>query len=380
MAPVVSQFARQLAHDVQQDDLAGITAAIARDGEVLWSRAFGWADRERQVPAARETIYKVGSISKTVTAALMATLVDEGMVSLSTPLEELVPEIGDIGDRPADANPALPMLRHVANHTSGLPDVPELPDASIGHVSIWKSKLLASIPTLRYRTRPGTEYHYSNVGYALLGLALDRAGNQDFVEQVRMRIFEPMGMTSSTYLIDANLRARLATGYYNRPGRPVNTEYPLRQHANSGYRVPGGGAYSTVDDLARLAAGVMGRGGRELFRPCRALGNAVRADARRWPHRSRLRHLPEGRGRPHLREPRGHGGRLQGLLHLRAGDGADGGPASQLQLGPDRPERDRPLAHLQLARGLRIPDSGPMTASLIPPAWLRLDRISIVRG
>ena len=265
VAPVVSQFARQLAHDVQQDDLAGITAAIARDGEVLWSRAFGWADRERQVPAARETIYKVGSISKTVTAALMATLVDEGMVSLSTPLEELVPEIRDIGDRPADANPAFPMLRHVANHTSGLPDVPELPDASIGHVSIWKSKLLASIPTLRYRTRPGTEYHYSNVGYALLGLALDRAGNQDFVEQVRMRIFEPMGMTSSTYLIDANLRARLATGYYNRPGRPVNTEYPLRQHANSGYRVPGGGAYSTVDDLARLAAGVMGRGGRELF-------------------------------------------------------------------------------------------------------------------
>ncbi len=265
VAPAVSQFSRWLAHDVQQDDLAGITVAVARDGEVLWSRAFGWADRERQVPAARETIYKVGSISKTVTAALMATLVDEGIVSLNTPLEELVPEIEDIRDWPADAHPALPMLRHLANHTSGLPNGPELPDASIGHVSIWKSKLLASIPTIRYRTRPGEEYHYSNVGYALLGFALDRAANQDFVEQVRMRIFEPMGMTSSTYLIDANLQARLATGYYNRPGQPVNTEYPLRQHANSGYRVPGGGVYSTVDDLARLAAGVMGRGGRELF-------------------------------------------------------------------------------------------------------------------
>ena len=127
VAPAVSQFARWLAHDVQQDDLAGITVAVARDGEVLWSRAFGWADRERQVPAARETIYKVGSISKTVTAALMATLVDEGIVSLNTPLEELVPEIEDIRDWPADAHPALPMLRHLANHTSGLPNGPELP-------------------------------------------------------------------------------------------------------------------------------------------------------------------------------------------------------------------------------------------------------------
>lgn len=265
VAPAVSQFSGWLAHDTEQDNLAGITAAIARDGEVLWSRAFGWADLERQIPAARETIYKVGSISKTVTAALMAALTDDGIVSLDTPLAELVPEIEDIRDRPSDADPALPMLRHLANHTSGLADLPELPDASTGHVSIWKSKLLASIPTIRYRTPPGQAYHYSNVGYALLGPALERAANHDFVEQVHMRIFEPMGMTSSTYLVDQTLQARLATGYYNRPGQPVNTEYPLRQHANSGYRVPGGGAYSTVDDLARFAAGVMGRGGRELF-------------------------------------------------------------------------------------------------------------------
>ena len=265
VAPAVSQFARQLAYDVEQDDLAGITAAIARDGEVLWWRAFGWADRDREIPAARETIYKVGSISKTVTASLMAMLVDEGTVSLNTPVEELVPEIGDIRDRPAGVNPSLPMVRHFASHTSGLPNAPELPDATRGHVSIWQSKLLASIPTLRYRTRPGTEYHYSNVGYSLLGFALERAADQDFVEQVHARVFRPLGMTSSTYLIDASLRARLATGHYNRPGRPVDTATPLEVHGNSGYRVPGGGVYSTVDDLARFAAGVMGRGGAALF-------------------------------------------------------------------------------------------------------------------
>ena len=198
------------------------------------------------------------------------------------------------------------------------------------------------------------------------GFALDRAANQDFVEQVRMRIFEPMGMTSSTYLIDANLQARLATGYYNRPGQPVNTEYPLRQHANSGYRVPGGGVYSTVDDLARLAAGVMGRGGRELF------SHAARSEmlSVQTPNGGRT-----GAGFGIFLRAVGdrifasHGGTAAGYkayLIFEPATGADRSPASQLQLGADGPERDRPLAHLQLARGLRIPDSGPMTASLIP--------------
>ena len=153
------------------------------------------------------------------------------------------------------------MVRHFANHTSGLPNAPEDPDARRGPITIWKSKLIASIPTLRYLTRPGSDYHYSNVGYSLLGLALERAAGRDFMEQVHARIFQPARMTSSTYLIDESLQDRLATGYYNRPGRPVS----MAVHQNAGYRVPGGGVYSTVDDLARFAAGVMGRGSAALF-------------------------------------------------------------------------------------------------------------------
>ena len=168
VAPVVSQFARQLAHDVQHDDLAGITAAIARDGEVLWSRAFGWADRERQVPAARETIYKVGSIPRR----------SQRPDGHARGRRHGQPEYSAGGTGARDWGHWRPASRRQSGVADAAarrephlrtPDVPELPDASIGHVSIWKSKLLASIPTLRYRTRPGTEYHYSNVGYALSG-------------------------------------------------------------------------------------------------------------------------------------------------------------------------------------------------------------------
>ena len=257
VAPAVSQFVSRVEHDVEEDDLAGISAAIARDGEMLWARAFGWADREREIPAARETIYKVGSISKTITASLMAVLVDDGAVALDTPLEQLVPEIQTIANRPPSTPVEYPMLRHLANHTSGLPNRPDDPEANDGPISVWKTKLLAAIPTLRYRTRPGSDYHYSNVGYSLLGLALERAADRDFVEQVHARIFQPTGMTSSTYLVDASQQDRLATGYYNRPGRAVE----IARHQDGGYTVPGGGAYSTVDDLVRLAAELMGRGG-----------------------------------------------------------------------------------------------------------------------
>ena len=80
----VEQFGAEIAADVEHDGVGAITAALARDGEVLWSGAYGWADPEGEVPAARETIYRTGSISKSFTAVLMAILIDDGTVTLDT--------------------------------------------------------------------------------------------------------------------------------------------------------------------------------------------------------------------------------------------------------------------------------------------------------
>ncbi|MCY4511558.1 MAG: serine hydrolase, partial [Acidobacteria bacterium] len=87
--PALSAFAETVAADVESDSVGGVTVALARDGEVLWTEAFGWADPEAGIPAARETIYRTGSISKSFTAVLMAILVDDGVVSLDQPLESL---------------------------------------------------------------------------------------------------------------------------------------------------------------------------------------------------------------------------------------------------------------------------------------------------
>ena len=258
----LDQFGEAIAADVESDGVGGITAALARDGEVLWSGAYGWADPEAEVPAARETIYRTGSISKSFTAVLMAIVADEGTVTLDTPLEDLVPEVENLLDRPPGANPSL---RQVASHTAGFDREPGLPDAAAGPIETWTSRILESIPTTGYQTPPGTEYSYSNIGFGILGFGLERAAGEPFMDQVEARIFEPLGMASSTFVIGDALRPALSKGHANGADGQVNTDLPAREHAGRGYKVPNGGVYSTVDDLAAFAAGVMGRGRLALF-------------------------------------------------------------------------------------------------------------------
>lgn len=260
--PALSNFAETVAADVEADGVGGMTVALARDGEVLWWGAYGWADPEAEIPAARETIYRTGSISKSVTAVLMAILVDDGVVSLDTPLEALVPEIVEMAERPPSASPDL---RQVASHTAGFAREPDLDGAATGPIEGWTSRILESIPTTRYQTPPGTGYSYSNIGFGILGFGLERAAGEPFMDQVEARIFAPLGMTGSTFVIDDALRPALSLGHANGGDGEVNTEQPAREHAGRGYKVPNGGVYSTVDDLARFAAGVMGRGGVSLL-------------------------------------------------------------------------------------------------------------------
>ena len=255
--PALSTFAETVAADVESDSVGGVTVALARDGEVLWWGAYGWADPEAGIPAARETIYRTGSISKSFTAVLMAILADDGTVALDQPLESLVPEVAGLQERPPGASPSL---GQVASHTAGFAREPGLAGAATGPIETWTARILESIPATRYRTPPGTEYAYSNIGFGILGFAMERAAGEPFMDQVEARIFEVLGMQSSTFIVGDALLPMLSKGHANNADGDVNTERPSQEHRGRGYKVPNGGVYSTVDDLAAFAAGVMGRG------------------------------------------------------------------------------------------------------------------------
>lgn len=253
----ISRFEQKMEAQVAADDVGGVSAAVARGSDVVWARAFGWADRDRRIPAGVGSIYRVGSISKTVTAVVMMRAVERGYIDLDQPLSEVFPATARFPGAMAGA-PA-PTVRQFASHTSGLVREPDWDIAAAGPIGIWEERVVASIPLSRFQNAPGAEYSYSNIGYGTLGLAVARAAGRPFMEFVEEDVFEPLGMSSSTFVIGPELAPRLTVGYVNRGDGDPDPEQPTREHAGRGYKVPNGGVYSTVGDLARFMGALQGR-------------------------------------------------------------------------------------------------------------------------
>ena len=253
----ISRFEQKIEAQVATDDVGGISAAVARGSDVVWARGFGWADRDRRIPAGVGSIYRVGSISKTVTAVVMMQAVERGYIDLDQPLSAAFPAAGRFPEAREGAPP--PTVRQFASHTSGLVREPAWDSAASGLIGIWEERVVASIPLTRFQNAPGAEYSYSNIGYGTLGLAVARAVGRPFMELVGEDVFRPLGMTSSTFVIGPELAPRLTTGYVNRGDGDPNPEVPSREHAGRGYKVPNGGVYSTVGDLARFMGALQGR-------------------------------------------------------------------------------------------------------------------------
>lgn len=130
---------------------------------------------------------------------------------------------------------------------------PGLWRAAAGPIGEWENKVLSSIPTTDVTFSPGTKFSYSDIGYGILGLALSRAAHKPFMQMVEDRIFKPLHMTSSFYIIPAGYEDRVAVGYHrNGFGGKPDGEVAKAEYAGRGYKVPNGGIYTTTGDLARF--------------------------------------------------------------------------------------------------------------------------------
>jgi len=254
--PVLQRFGERLAADVAADSIGSIVAAVSRGERAIWERGFGLADAGHGIPARPDMIYRTGSISKSFTAVALMQLVDAGVIDLDRTAVEHLPALADLAERPPGTAPIT--FRQLASHTAGLIREPRLEGAAAGPISGWEEKILASIPTTAFRSAPGEEYSYSNIGFGILGLTISRAAGIGFMQLVEANIFDPLNMTGSTFIITPELAERLAVGYANNRRGEVDSERPAREHAGRGYKVPNGGIYSTVGDLARFAAAVSG--------------------------------------------------------------------------------------------------------------------------
>ena len=246
------------AGELATDNIGNITIGIVSDGKLVWTKSYGYADTEKKIPASKDTVYRIASITKQFTALMLLQLVEQGKVRLSDPVEKYLPEVNKLQKRFPNAPPIT--LIQLATHTSGLdrePDDDKLLYGT-GPVSEWEKKLVATIPLTSYLYEPGTRYSYSNVGYAILGLALSRAAGEPYVEYVQKRILKPLGMSQTAFSLDEGMQKNRAKGFLIENGK-VDAETPeLYERDGRGWRIPNGGLYSTVEDLARFVAFELG--------------------------------------------------------------------------------------------------------------------------
>jgi CubicO group peptidase (beta-lactamase class C family) len=219
---------------------AGFAFALVVDGEVALLHARGIADLENKRLATPDTIYRVASVTKTVTATALMALRDEGKLTLTDSVAQHLPELDVVYPHRDDA----PIrLEQILTHSAGL--MRSGPYAELARASTEADLALAMRMPLT--NDPGVSHRYSNFGFGLLGLVIAREAKMPYRDFVRTRLLEPLGMTSSGYDLSRLPADRLAVGYRQSGG--VSGFTPVPMTAN-GAGEAAGGLYSSARDMA----------------------------------------------------------------------------------------------------------------------------------
>jgi CubicO group peptidase (beta-lactamase class C family) len=219
----------------------GCAVGVSEGGKIVLERAYGMADLEHGVPNAPDTIFEAGSVSKQFTATAVLLLERDGKLSLDDPIRKYVPELPDYG------TPIT--IRQMLQHTSGLRDW-----GSVEDIAGWPrgSRVYTHAHVLDILSRqsrlnftPGTRWSYSNSGYNLAAILVSRVSGEPFAEFTRKRIFEPLGMTRTSWRDDFTRIVKGRAVAYAESGGVYRSDMPFENiHGN-------GGLLTTVGDLLR---------------------------------------------------------------------------------------------------------------------------------
>jgi CubicO group peptidase (beta-lactamase class C family) len=217
----------------------GCAVGVARAGQPIFVRAYGMADLERDVIATPATIYEAGSVSKQFTAAAVILLAQQGRLSLDDDVRKYIPELPDYG------TPVT--IRHMMTHTSGIRDW-----GSVAGIAGWgrsvRTHTHAHVVDILSRQRalnftPGQEYSYSNSGYNLQAVIVERVSGMPFAEFSRRNLFEPLGLTHTQWRDDHTRIVKGRSIAYATSGDGFDIDHPIENvHGN-------GGLLTTVGDL-----------------------------------------------------------------------------------------------------------------------------------
>lgn len=220
----------------------GCAFAVSREGRPILSHAYGMADLEHGVPNTPDTVFEPGSVSKQFTAAATILLSLDGAISLDDEVRKYIPELPDYGE------PVT--IRHLLHHTSGLRDwgsvagIEGWPRTTRVHTHTHMLDIASRQKSLNYR--PGEYYSYTNTGYNLQAVLVERVSGMSFATFSKTRLFEPLGMTRTEWRDDfTRIVKDRAVAYRRTEDGDFHILMPFENvHGN-------GGLLTTVGDLLR---------------------------------------------------------------------------------------------------------------------------------
>jgi CubicO group peptidase (beta-lactamase class C family) len=235
-----SKVRELIINEVTSRRVPSIVVAVAEDGNIVWEEALGWADVENRVQATPNTIYRLGSISKTITATGLMLLVEEGNVDLDEPVVDYLPE--DVRPRVFEGEIRDITVRHLLNHRSGMPAYAE---------SFFEDDKEDPRPFAETVRRygiiafpPGWSFIYCNLGYQMVANIITEVSGMSYAKFIKERLFVPLGMDHALVYEGLPFNKRQATNY-----TPSFEKIPPYVDSNPG----ADGNCASAHDLIRFA-------------------------------------------------------------------------------------------------------------------------------
>ncbi|MDQ3064342.1 MAG: beta-lactamase family protein [Acidobacteriota bacterium] len=228
---------------MSRQSVPALSIAIVEDNQLRFQRGYGMADVENFVPAKASTVYRIASVSKSLTAVAAMQLVERGKLDLDAPVQKYVPSF-PAKNFPITTRQLLAHLSGVRHYKRGEGERTNRYGSLTDALAIFKDDPLEH--------EPGTRFTYTTFGYTLLGAVIESASATKYEDYLRENVYKPAGMSHTQvddfYVVIPNR----AEGY----GRFENGDLRNAALMDSSYKIPGGGLVSTAEDLARFAINV----------------------------------------------------------------------------------------------------------------------------
>jgi D-alanyl-D-alanine carboxypeptidase len=221
--------------------IPGLALVVIQNGEVIKTNGYGFANLEHEVPVTLDTVFELASVTKQFTATAVMLLVEEGKIKLDDPIVEYLP------NSPEQWKGIT--VRHLLTHTAGLASLEngfKALNEGGARLNYTTSELFNAAKNDPVSFAPGERWQYSDLGYFLLGMIIEKASGQSYRNFLAGRFFEPLGMVSTSVLDQWVVLKNRAAGYTLRKGQIVNIRRVIQVELPSHY-----GIFSTVRDLVK---------------------------------------------------------------------------------------------------------------------------------